>query len=383
MTHDQAVPTTSREDVARYRANWQGEIDGAALYRALAEGERQPPLAEVYRRLAEVEERHAAHWEERLRGAGATVPPPRPGWRTRVYRWLVRRFGPQVVLPSVASFERVDSNRYDTQAEARQGALPAQERSHARLLQTIIGPGRGLEGSSLIRLEGRHRSVGGNALRAAVLGANDGLVSNLSLVMGVAGAALSRNGILITGVAGLLAGAGSMALGEWLSVQSSRELYESEITQEAAELEAVPDEEQEELALVYQAKGLPADQARELAKRLMANRENALDTLAREELGIDPKELGGSPWEAAVTSFVLFAMGAIVPLAPFLFLTGGRAVLASLSVSAVALFAIGAGITLLTRRGILRTGLRQVGFGLVAAGLTYGIGRLIGGSLAG
>lgn len=201
--------------------------------------------------------------------------------------------------------------------------------------------------------------------------------------MGVAGAALSRNGILITGVAGLLAGAGSMALGEWLSVQSSRELYESEITQEAAELEAVPDEEQEELALVYQAKGLPADQARELAKRLMANRENALDTLAREELGIDPKELGGSPWEAAVTSFVLFAMGAIVPLAPFLFLTGGRAVLASLSVSAVALFAIGAGITLLTRRGILRTGLRQVGFGLVAAGLTYGIGRLIGGSLAG
>jgi VIT1/CCC1 family predicted Fe2+/Mn2+ transporter len=373
----------SREDLARYRVNWQGEIDGAALYRALADAESQPQLADVYRRLAEVEERHAEHWEERLRAAGAALPPKRPGWRTRVFIWLAHRFGPQVVLPTIASFERVDSNRYDTQAEARQEALPAQERSHARLLQTIIGPGRGLEGSSLIRLEGRHRSVGGNALRAAVLGANDGLVSNLSLVMGVAGAALSRNGILITGMAGLLAGAGSMAMGEWLSVQSSRELFESEIKQEAEELAAVPDEEQEELALIYQAKGLPADQARELAKRLMANRENALDTLAREELGIDPKELGGSPWEAAITSFVLFSLGAIVPLAPFIFLRGSRAVLMSLSVSAVALFAIGAGITLLTRRGILRTGLRQVAFGLVAAGLTYAIGRLIGVSLAG
>jgi VIT1/CCC1 family predicted Fe2+/Mn2+ transporter len=374
---------TSREDVARYRTNWQGEIDGAALYRALADAESQPQLADVYRRLGQVEERHAEHWAERLRAAGAATPPARPGWRTRVFIWLARRFGPQVVLPTVASFERVDSNRYDTQVEARQGAMPAQERSHARLLQTIIGPGRGLEGSSLIRLEGRHRSVGGNALRAAVLGANDGLVSNLSLVMGVAGAELSGNAILITGMAGLLAGAGSMALGEWLSVQSSRELFESEIKQEAEELAAVPDEEEEELALIYQAKGLPVDQARELARRLMANRENALDTLAREELGIDPKELGGSPWEAAITSFVLFALGAIVPLAPFIFLTGSGAVLMSLSVSAVALFAIGAGITLLTRRGILRTGLRQVLFGLVAAGLTYGIGKLIGVSLAG
>jgi VIT1/CCC1 family predicted Fe2+/Mn2+ transporter len=145
----------------------------------------------------------------------------------------------------------------------------------------------------------------------------------------------------------------------------------------------VPDEEAEELALIYQAKGLPEAQARELSKRLMANRENALDTLAREELGIDPNELGGSPWEAAITSFVLFSVGAIVPLVPFMLLTGTRAVLGSLGVSAVALFTIGAGITLLTRRGVLRTGLRQVLFGLVAAGLTYGIGRLIGASLAG
>ncbi len=373
---------TERANVGRYRANLQGEIDGAALYRALAEAERRPQLAEVYRRLAATEERHARHWEEQLRTAGAGVPPRRPSWQTRALGWLARRFGAQVVLPTVASLERVDSNHYDAQVEARAAGLPRQERSHARLLQTIIGPGRGLEGSSLVRLEGRHRSVGGNALRAAVLGANDGLVSNLSLVMGVAGAQLSGRGILITGLAGLLAGAGSMALGEWLSVQSARELYQREIHTEAEELAAVPEEEEEELALIYQAKGLPEDQARALAKRLIANREEALGTLAREELGVDPDELGGSAWEAAITSFVLFALGAVVPLAPFVFLTGMKAVAASLGASAVALFLIGAGITLLTRRGLVYTGVRQVLFGLVAAGLTFGIGRLIGVSLA-
>ena len=374
---------TARADVARYRANLQGEIDGAALYRALAEVERRPQLAEVYGRLAATEERHARHWEEQLRAAGARIPPPRPGWQTRALGWLARRFGAQVVLPTVASLERVDSNHYDAQVDARAAGLPREERSHARLLQTIIGPGRGLEGSSLGRLEGRHRSVGGNALRAAVLGANDGLVSNLSLVMGVAGAQLSGRGILITGLAGLLAGAGSMALGEWLSVQSSRELYQREIQTEAEELAAVPQEEEEELALIYQAKGLPEDQARALAGRLIADREEALDTLAREELGVDPEQLGGSAWEAAITSFVLFALGAVVPLAPFVFLTGMKAVAASLCASAVALFLIGAGITLLTRRGLVYTGVRQVLFGLVAAGLTFGIGRLIGVSLAG
>ena len=374
---------TEHADVARYRTNLQGEIDGAALYRALAQAESRPQLAEVYGRLAATEERHAGHWEAQLEAAGASIPPRRPGWRTRTLCWLVRRFGAQVVLPTVASLERVDSNHYDAQVEARAAGLPGDERSHVRLLQTISDPGGGLAGSSLARLEGRHRSVGGNALRAAVLGANDGLVSNLSLVMGVAGAQLSGRGILITGVAGLLAGAASMALGEWLSVQSSRELYQREIQTEAEELAAVPQEEEEELALIYQAKGLPANQARALAGRLITSREEALDTLAREELGVDPEVLGGSAWEAAVTSFVLFALGAVVPLVPFALLTGTKAVTASLGASAVALFLIGAGITLLTRRGLVYTGMRQVVFGLVAAGLTFGIGRLIGVSLAG
>jgi vacuolar iron transporter family protein len=374
---------TERADVARYRANLQGEIDGAALYRALAEAESRPQLAEVYGRLAATEERHARHWEAQLGAGGARIGPRRPSWQTRTLCWLARRFGAQVVLPTVTSLERVDSNHYAAQVEARAAGLPREERSHARLLQAISDPGSGLEGSSLARLEGRHRSVGGNALRAAVLGANDGLVSNLSLVMGVAGAQLSGRGILITGMAGLLAGAASMALGEWLSVQSSRELYQREIQTEAEELAAVPQEEEEELALIYQAKGLPETQARALAGRLIASREEALDTLAREELGVDPEVLGGSAWEAAITSFVLFALGAVVPLAPFALLAGTKAVTASLGASAVALFLIGAGITLLTRRGLVYTGMRQVVFGLGAAGLTFGIGRLIGVSLAG
>jgi VIT1/CCC1 family predicted Fe2+/Mn2+ transporter len=240
-----------------------------------------------------------------------------------------------------------------------------------------------VEGSALARLEGRHRAPGGNALRAAVLGANDGLVSNLSLVMGVAGAALSEQAILVTGLAGLLAGAGSMAMGEWLSVQSSRELHQRQIDVEAAELAAAPEEEEAELALIYEAKGLPPEQARALAARLVADPATALDALAREELGVDPAELGGSAWTAAWTSFALFAVGAVIPVAPFALLTGAAAVGASLVVSAAALFGIGAGITLLTGRGVWASGLRQLGIGLGAALLTFGVGRLIGVAVAG
>ena len=152
-------------------------------------------------------------------------------------------------------------------------------------------------------------AAAGNALRAAVLGANDGLVSNASLVMGVAGAELAGRSILITGLAGLLAGSLSMALGEWLSVQSARELFAHQIGIEREELLAAPEEEAEELALIYQAKGLPAEQARELGQRLVQDQQTALDTLAREELGIDPAELGGSAWVAAITSFLLFSAG--------------------------------------------------------------------------
>jgi VIT1/CCC1 family predicted Fe2+/Mn2+ transporter len=226
-------------------------------------------------------------------------------------------------------------------------------------------------------LEGRHRG-GGNTLRAAVLGANDGLVSNLSLVMDVAGAVQAERTLLLTGLAGLVAGACSMAMGEWLSVTSSRELYAKQIATESQELSEVPDEEKEELILIYRAKGIEEGQARALAERLLSNKDTALDTLAREELGIDPEELGGSAWHAALWSFLLFSAGAIVPVAPFFFLKGSVALASSLAASGVALAAIGAGTSLFTGRSALFSAFRQLVIGLAAAGVTFGIGSLVG-----
>jgi VIT1/CCC1 family predicted Fe2+/Mn2+ transporter len=376
--------STPNTNGARYRANWRDEIESAALYAALAEVEQQPGLADVYRRLAAVEGEHARFWEEQLVAAGKPAPPRQLGWRTRVLIWLARRFGPAFVLPTIGGIERKDSRGYTAQPESRATALPGQERSHARVLETIMGGTRGgLEGSAIAQLEGRHRASSGNALRAAVLGASDGLLSNFSLVMGVAGADTSGRSVLVAGLAGLLAGAFSMALGEWISVQSSRELYERQIAVERDELEQNPAEEQEELALIYQAKGLPEDQARALAARLIADRPTALDTLAREELGVDPEELGGSAWEAAISSFLLFAVGAVVPVIPFLFMAGLGAVALSVALSTLGLFGIGAAITLLTGRSIWYSGMRQVVVGLAAAAITFGIGRVIGISLGG
>jgi VIT1/CCC1 family predicted Fe2+/Mn2+ transporter len=369
-------------DIRRYRENIQREVDNTAIYRTLAKAEEQPHLARVFGRLADVEEDHVRFWNEQLHKAGATASRPAPGWRSRVLGWLAVRFGPQLVLPTLSANERAARDEYSTQPEAAGTSLTRDEASHGRLLGIMAGPS-GMEGGSLARLEGRHRAIGGNALRAAVLGVNDGLVSNLSLVMGVAGADLSGHAILITGFAGLLAGASAMAMGEWVSVTSSRELYQRQIDIEAEEIRGIPEEEAQELALIYQAKGLDEAEARQLAARLIADHDTALDTLAREELGIDPSEMGGSPLEAAVTSFALFILGAIVPLLPFAVFSGTAAVGASLLASAVGLFVIGAAITLMTGRTVLQSGGRQLLFGLAAAALTFGIGRLMGVTLGG
>lgn len=368
-----------RPTLARIRANLQGEVDSAALYLAMAAHEPDPKLAEVYRQLAAVEQRHADFWRTKLAAAGAVAASPRPGWRTRFLVRLAGRFGAATVLPLAASLEQIDRGVYDDQPETRGTQMPAQERSHARLLSTLAtGRRSGWNGSVYARLEGRHGFGGGNALRAAVLGANDGLVSNLSLVMGVAGAAFSERTVLLTGLAGLIAGACSMAMGEWLSVQNARELYTREIATEADELAQVPDEEKEELVLIYRAKGLSEEQAFSTADQVMANRATALDTLAREELGIDPDDLGGSPWAAALSSFGVFIFGAIVPVAPFFFVGGLQGVAASAAASALALFAIGVATTLFTGRGAWFAGLRQVAVGLAAALVTFGVGRLLG-----
>ncbi len=212
-----------------------------------------------------------------------------------------------------------------------------------------------------------------------MLGANDGLVSNFSLVMGVAGASTGGDAVLVAGIAGLLAGSMSMALGEWLSVQSSRELYAREVALQAEAIERDPDGEAEALAALYRAKGVPEADARMLAGHIIrGDRQAAVDTAAREHLGIDPRELGGSAWTAAFTSFALFGVGAAVPILPFLLTDGLPAIAASAALSGAMLFGLGAAITIMTGRHPILAGLRQLGFGMVAAAITYGIGTLLG-----
>jgi len=370
---------TTRDALERYRRNFQDEIDSAAQYRAMAESERDERTAGIYRELASMEEKHAAFWEDRLRKANAEVPPRAPSWRARVLSFVARRFGAQTVLPTIATREYKDRDVYRGQPETKGTKMVAQEWSHARVLRSILmSRAPGAPGEEVARVEGRHRRVGGNALRAAVLGANDGLCSNLALIMGVAGAAPSGRAVLLAGSAGLVAGAFSMAFGEWISVTSSRELAECEVGVEREELELEPEEEGEERELIYQARGFPQDEAKELSQRLIQDPKNALDVLTREELGLDPSELGGSPGTAAITSCLLFASGAAFPLVPFVVTGGNIALLASIGVSAVVLFVIGVGISVITGRSVLWSGTRQLLIGLSAAGVTYGIGRALG-----
>jgi vacuolar iron transporter family protein len=349
-------------DRARWRRYLADERAEAAVYRELA-ARRDGEEREILLALAAAEGRHEAHWLALLGGDDSGVP--RADIRTRMLGALARRFGSIFVLALAQRAEARSPYATDPDATA---AMAADERIHGEVVRGLAA-------------RGRRRLAG--TFRAAVFGANDGLVSNLALVMGVAGADLPGRTILITGFAGLLAGSFSMALGEWLSVQSSRELYENQMRTEAAEIEASPEEEAEELALIYEARGIEKGESEILARRILADPAKALDVMAREELGIDPSDLGGSPWVAAGASFLLFSAGALIPVLPFLFTSGGTAVLASIAVSTLGLFALGAGITLFTARPAFRSGMRSVLFGLVAAAGTWLIGRLIGVTVAG
>ena len=216
------------DDADRYRANLRNEIDSASIYEALASAESDEKTSEVYARLAKVERAHAEFWSTKLGGdAGARL---RPSGRARMLAFLGKRFGPAFVLPTLAKNEAADSAQYDGQPDAAAAGMHDDERGHAKVVQALAEGVGGLDGPTLAKLEGRHRGGGGNTLRAAVLGANDGLVSNLSLVMGVAGAAAEGRTILLTGLAGLVAGACSMAMGEWLSVNSAREMAQRRST---------------------------------------------------------------------------------------------------------------------------------------------------------
>ncbi|MEJ7597894.1 MAG: VIT1/CCC1 family protein [Kofleriaceae bacterium] len=366
------------DDLRRFRSNRQDEIDSAAQYHAMAEVEGDPGVAKIYRELAAAEEKHASFWEHQLSLRGVEPGPRRPSWRARVLRWAARRFGARVILATVANREAAGRDDYKGQPESAHTRMPAEERAHARVLGLMLSRPQGVNGSELARVEGRHRNIGGNALRAAVLGANDGLCSNLALVMGVAGASGSSQAALVAGTAGLVAGACSMALGEWISVTSSRELAERELRVERDELAAAPEEERAELQLIYEAKGIPSEEAEQLSRTLLSDPATALGVLAREELGLDPDDLGGSARTAAITSFILFAFGALFPVLPFMFASGPLATGFSIALSGVVLFAIGAAITVFTGRPVWRSGGRQLLLGLAAAGLTYGLGAALG-----
>jgi VIT1/CCC1 family predicted Fe2+/Mn2+ transporter/rubrerythrin len=369
-------------DIRRYLANRQAEVDSTLQYLAMAEHEPDAGTARVYRNLADIEQKHAEFWETRLRDAGHDPGPRKPSWRARVLIFSARRWGAKSVLETVASSEYEARNDYVPQKETAATSMTSEEHSHARVLRAMLAKGS-LGAASFARTEKGHRRLGGNALRAAVLGANDGLSSNLSLVMGVAGASVDTHTILLTGIAGLLAGACSMAMGEWVSVTSSRELAERELRTEREELESNPEEEAQELQLIYEAKGLSPDEAAELAKKLLSDDKTALDVLAREELGIDPAELGGSPWVAAGTSMLLFALGALIPVLPFIFLKGNTAIVTSLAAGGLGLGLIGTAIAIFTGRSAVFSAARQLLLGLLAAGVTFGIGHLIGVAMAG
>ena len=370
------------DDIQRFRANLIDELNGAALYQALAAAERDANRRDIFLQLAEAEARHARFWRDKLTAAGVTDVPFSPTLRTRVLSALARRFGPRFVLPTVAAAEFNDRGKYLSQPDAL--PISAEERGHAAVVEAIAGPTHRAStlGDEIGRAEPWHRRASGNNLRAAVLGANDGLVSNFCLVMGVAGAGTPTRTILLTGVAGLVAGACSMALGEWLSVANARELATMQLAKEREEIEQTPEAEQHELALILQAKGVSKAEAQRAAAQIMQDKDSALDTLAREELGIDPAELGGNPWTAAATSFALFAMGAVFPILPYAWSGGTDALAMSAGLCALVLAGIGLLTSLFNGRSPTYSALRQVVFGCVAAAITFGVGRLLGVSLS-
>jgi VIT1/CCC1 family predicted Fe2+/Mn2+ transporter len=364
--------------------------------------------------MAATERRHAAIWEERLRAEGAAVPPPRrPRIRVRFIVVAARAFGTRAVADMVTALEGKEEAFYASQVglspetdEAVQ-SIAAEEAANAEAWRQL-GPqppkpshtarvrARALENGTrdgvavakaatspadIVRSEKWHRAGQSGTLRATIFGVSDGLVSNTALVMGVAGADPDPSIILLSGIAGLLAGAFSMAAGEWVSMQSQRELFERQIELERAELQAMPEEEEAELAAAYRSKGFTAEEADQIAHRVFQDPTVALDTIVREELGLDPGQLG-SPWGAAIGSFLAFTVGAIVPVVPYVFLSGAAAFALSLGASLAAMFLVGVAVSLLTGRNPLFSGLRQVILGGAAAGVTFLVGRLIGVSVS-
>ena len=339
--------------------SWYHEKESAWLYRRVAAAEPDAHKRRLFEQLAVAAEEQAGKWQQSAASnrAGAPQRVFSPSARARIVARLLDRFEPSSLRPVLAAMKLRGLSIYSGLAGSIAGhAMP----------------------TSLAEVGARHRSTLGGSLRAAVFGVNDGLISNLSLVLGVAGAGAARGYVLMSGAAGLLAGALSMAAGEYVSVRSQREMYEYQIALEREELREYPDEEAEELALIYQARGVDLEQARAVSRALLAQPDKALDVLSREELGLNPDDLG-SPWRAASASFVTFAAGAVIPLIPFLArLAGTAAVMLSAAMTAVALFAVGLSLSLFTGRDALRSALRMVLIGGGAGTLSFLVGRALG-----
>jgi vacuolar iron transporter family protein len=379
---EDAVAVKHPEAVERFREHVFTEWDAAALYRGLADlsrGRRREVLSE----LAAIEDKHADFWSEKIREYGAEPPTFgefSPSRRTLVMLDKARRYSTDLVLPVVEQDERNAIDGYSDEPEAP-ASMIAEEAEHARALDELMRLGQAGSGDQAPDegpfSEPWHRSDKSGALRAGIFGINDGLVSNTSLVMGFAGAAAPRTTVLLAGLAGLLAGAFSMAAGEYVSMANQREAYERELAFEAEEIEFHPEDERRELELIYEAKGVDAATAAAMAGQVMSDRDVALDTMAREELGLDPDDLG-SPWKAALSSFVAFAAGAVLVVLPYLVTGGGAALAAAVVLALLALVTVGAVMARVNGRPVLRSVVRQVTVGTVAAGATYLLGTVFG-----
>lgn len=354
----------------------QTEIDACYLYRKLAENELDEAVANVFRQMSEIEQGHAEAFARKMNVSVENLI--QPSWRARTLNLIGKLFSYDYVLGAMMDTEKSLSNAIIKTKEKNKLEITGTETNHVQILWEILENDKNISGSQHAKFENKHRSVGGNAIRAAVLGGNDGLLSVFSLVMGVSGATGGNHSVMLAGIAGLLAGALSMALGEWISVKSSQELYENQMAIEMEELETNPEGEEKELALIYMAKGIPEEQAKTMSAEIMKDKTHAHAVLVKEELGINAEELKGSAMEAALYSFLLFTIGGSIPVLPFILATGVHAIVLSVVMSTVGLFLIGAAITLFTGKNLWYSGVRQIVFGLLAAAITFGIGDLIG-----
>lgn len=364
--------------IHEWRHHWQDEADAAFLYRALAAVCANPQAADVYRRLAEVEERHTGIWAGVLREHGVDAVAPRPTVRARLMAWLAGRFGPELLLGTLLKEEGREVKGYlmlhraSEEGSAKDAALLLARESaeHALSLQALRGgPGA----------EPWHRIASGGFLRNVVYGFNDGLTANFGLVAGVIGADVAPHVVVVSGVAGLIADALSMGSSGFLAAKSEQEVYDHEIAMERDEIQLMPDVEEEELALLYEARGVERERAKSMAHDLRANPERMLAEKVRAELNIG--DAHSTPFTEGWVTGTATAVGALIPVAPFLVLTGGAAIWSSFAISMLSHFGVGAARSVFTGRGVFRSGLDMfvVGLGVAAVGYLAGgwVSRLL------